>query len=79
MLGLLSVRESAVRQVRVTRWGHAMPVARPRFISDGSADLIRSTMNGNTHFVNQDNFALPAVENSVLEAHRVAREIDGLL
>src|SRR3954447_3760322 len=35
MLSLLSVPESAIRQVRVTRWGHAMPLARPGLIYNG--------------------------------------------
>lgn len=79
VLSLLNMPESAVRQVRMTRWGHAMPVARPGFIAQGTADILRAPLGGNIHFVNQDNFALPAVENSLLEARRVAREIDELL
>lgn len=78
-LDLLEVPVSAVRQVRLTRWGHAMPIARPGFIADGHSDRIRAALHDNTHFVNQDNFALPAVENCLLEAERVAREVDRLL
>lgn len=78
-LTMLGLPESSVRQIRLTRWGHAMPVARVNFIADGQADLVRRPINGNVHFVNQDNFALPAVENSVLEAKRVADLIDRLL
>lgn len=59
-------------QVRMTRWGHAMPIARPFLIALGVADRVRSTLGGNIHFVNQDNWALPAVENSLLDARTVA-------
>lgn len=75
MLALLDVPESAVRQVRLTRWGHPMPIARPNFIADGHADRIRRPLGDNIHFVNQDNWALPAVENSLLEAQTTARLI----
>ncbi|MCC6358980.1 MAG: FAD-dependent oxidoreductase [Phycisphaerales bacterium] len=75
MLGLLDVPESAVRQVRLTRWGHAMPLARPGMIADGVADELRRPFLDRIYFANQDNWALPAVENSLLDAHAVATEI----
>jgi hypothetical protein len=76
ILTLLEVPESAVEQVRITRWGHAMPIARPGFIADGDARLVQRPIGGNIHFVNQDNWALPAVENSLLDAQRVAESIE---
>jgi hypothetical protein len=79
MLRLLSVPESAVRQVRLTRWGHAMPIARPWFIAQGFAERFQTPLDGNVHFVNQDNWALPAVENSLLDAQTVAARIDAAL
>ncbi len=79
MLTLLDVPESAVRQVRLTRWGHAMPLARPGFIADGNADRVRSPMGGNIHFVNQDNWALPAAENSLIDARATATAIETAL
>lgn len=74
-LALLNVPESAIRQVRFTRWGHAMPLARPGIIADGIADELRRPFLDRIYFANQDNWALPAVENSLLDAHAVAREI----
>lgn len=79
MLETLGVSKTAVRQVRMSRWGHAMPVARPGFIADGWADKIRAPLGGNIHFVNQDNWALPAVENSLLDAATTAAEIGARL
>jgi hypothetical protein len=76
VLGLLGVAESAVRQVRLTRWGHAMPLAVPQFIADGRAARVQRPLGGCIHFVNQDNWALPAVENSVLDARTVATAIE---
>jgi len=76
VLALLGVPVSAVRQVRLTRWGHAMPLATPQFIADGRAARVQRPLGGCIHFVNQDNWALPAVENSLLDARRVAATID---
>ena len=78
-LRLLGIPESAVRQIRLTRWGHAMPLAAPHFIADGHAEQFLAPYDGGIHFANQDNWALPAVENSLLDALRVATEIDDAL
>jgi len=79
MLSLLDVPESAVRQVRLTRWGHAMPVARPGFISNGTVETAHRPIGDNLFFANQDNWALPAVENSLLDAKTVTDKIRGML
>ena len=78
-LQLLGLPESAIEQIRVSRWGHAMPIARPRIIADGIAEELLRPFQERIYFVNQDNWALPAVENSLLDAGAVAREIKGLL
>lgn len=75
MLGVLNVPVGSVRQVRLTRWGHAMPISRPGFIADGTADHVRRPMEGMIWFVNQDNWALPAVENCLLDAQQVAEQV----
>lgn len=75
MLSLLDVPESAIRQVRLTRWGHAMPIARPYLIANGIAETAARPIDNKVFFVNQDNWALPAVENSVLDAKSVTDTI----
>lgn len=79
MLGLLGVSPGAVRQVRLTRWGHALPIARVGFIADGHVDNLRRPFEGRVYFVNQDNWALPAVENAVLDAAEMTPEISAAL
>jgi len=74
-LGLLGVADSAVRQVRLTRWGHAMPLAKPDFIAGGHAEALLRPFEDGVHFANQDNWALPAVENSLLDAALVAERV----
>ena len=79
MLKLLDVPDSAVRQVRLTRWGHAMPIPHPGFIANGTVETAHRPIGNNLYFVNQDNWALPAVENSLLDAKSVTDTIRGLL
>lgn len=74
-LGLVGLQEQDVMEIRLTRWGHALPLSRVGFIADGSANLVRSAYRDSMHFVNQDNWALPAVENSLLDAFEVAQTI----
>jgi len=79
MLTLLDVPESSIRQVRLTRWGHAMPISRPGLIADGIVQTAARPIDNKVFFVNQDNWALPAVENSVLDAKSVTDQIKRML
>lgn len=79
MLSLLDVPDSAIRQVRLTRWGHAMPIARPGLIADRVVETAARPIDNKVFFVNQDNWALPAVENSILDAKSVTDEIRRML
>jgi len=72
MLTMLNMPESAVKQIRMSRWGHALPVARIGQIFSGVTDHLIRPFGDQVHFANQDNYMLPAVENSILEAKRVA-------
>ncbi len=79
VLELLDVPVSAVAQIRMTRWGHPMPIARPGFYRAGYADILRKPLGERIFFVNQDNWALPAIETSLLEAlHFAPRVAEGL-
>ena len=71
-LSLVGLPDSSVREIRFARWGHAMPLARVGFLTDGIPAIIRAPYRGSVHFANQDNWALPAIENSVLDAFEVA-------
>lgn len=79
LLELVDVPTSAVRQVRLTRWGHGLPIARPNFIASGDAERVRQPFEGVIHFVNQDNWALPAIENSILDAAWAAQNVEAAL
>jgi hypothetical protein len=74
-LPVLGFAARDVIQVRLTRWGHAMPIAAPNLIAGGVIEHVRRPFEGLVYFVNQDNWALPAVENSLLEAEHFAGQI----
>jgi len=78
-LRLLGIPEQTVRQIRLTRFGHAMPLAKPHFIASGMAERFIDPFDGNVHFANQDNWSLPAVENSLMDSLRVAASIQAAL
>ncbi len=78
-LATLNVPASSVRQIRMARWGHAMPIAAPGLIADGVTDELRRPFQDLIHFANQDNWALPAIENSLADAETVADLIDAEL
>jgi hypothetical protein len=78
-LSLVGLDRSAVRQIRLTRWGHAMPVAEPNLIAEGVCERIREPWRERVFFVSQDNWALPAVETCLLEAEAMRPRIERLL
>ena len=75
MLSLLQLHASDVRQVRMTRWGHAVPVSLPNLIANNDVQYLHRDINERIFFVNQDNWALPAVENCLLDAEMAVPKI----
>jgi hypothetical protein len=66
---MLKVSDTKVKQIRMTRWGHAMPIHAQGIIKSGICEEVRRpTMDERLYFVQQDNWALPAVENCLLDA-----------
>lgn len=70
----IGIGEAAVAGVRVTRWGHSLPLSRVGYISDGTLDRIGAPL-GNIHFANQDNYMNPAFETSFAAAARAAAAV----
>jgi NAD(P)-binding Rossmann-like domain len=67
-LEVVGLSANDIEQVRLTRWGHAMPYAQPGQIADGIAEIVRRPIAERIWFVNQDNWLLPAVETCLEEA-----------
>ncbi len=79
LLGVTNTPVSAVKEIRLTRWGHAMPISEPGFIASGAPQQLLRPYEGAVYFVNQDNWALPAVENCLIDANNIMPEIDAAL
>ncbi len=77
MLDIVGVSSQDVASIRMTRWGHAMPYARPGAYSGDLCDILRRPISDRLWFANQDNWLLPAVETCLSEASWVAQNMPG--
>ncbi|MGD9790579.1 MAG: NAD(P)-binding protein [Phycisphaerales bacterium] len=75
LLGLMGVNEQRVRQLRLARWGHSMPISTPGFIASGTPEIFRRPYLNRVYFAHSDNWALPAVETALLEAKSQADRV----
>lgn len=76
LLRALNIPESAVAGVRMTRWGHSLPVAAKGLVASGILD-VASRSTGRIHFANQDNWASPCIETAESVARAAADAIRG--
>jgi hypothetical protein len=79
MVKLIGMTVEDIVQVRLTQWGHAMPLAESGFIAGGRAMEVQRPIDDRIFFVNQDNWALPAVENSLLDAENYTAQLRATL
>lgn len=79
ILPLLGLREEDVADLRVARWGHALPVAATGLIAQGTIDRLREPFHERVFFAQQDNWALPALETAALEALHWAGQAERVL
>ena len=75
LLTLVGVTASDVAQIRMARWGHAMPYARPGAYAGNLCETLRRPVADRIWFANQDNWLLPAVETCLAEAAWVAANV----
>lgn len=79
ILPLLGISASAITDIRVTRWGHPLPLAATNLIADHVTDTIRAPFRKRVFFVEQDNWALPALETCVAEAAAITPAVRRVL
>jgi phytoene dehydrogenase-like protein len=75
ILPLLGLGRAEVAGIRLARWGHALPVAATGLIAGGTVDRLRRPFRDGMFFVQQDNWALPALETAVSEAFHWAPHV----
>lgn len=68
ILGLLGLSSADVAEVRVSRFGHALPLAAKGLVADGTLAIARRTFGDRVFFVEQDNWALPSLETCLVSA-----------
>lgn len=75
ILPALGVAEDRLVGIRLTRWGHPLPLAATGLVRAGVPGRLREPFRGRVFFVEQDNWALPAIETSLEEALHFAPRI----
>lgn len=75
VLKMLNLTPADVAGVRLTRWGHSMPLARTGMIASGMAEKASAPIAGKVFFAQQDNWVNPCLEvcqeTAVLAAEQV--------
>ena len=79
ILPLMKVKPSQVVDLRLTRWGHALPLSWKGVFKDGVPATLRKPFKNRVFFVEQDNWVYPATETGVTEAATWAPEIKKVL
>lgn len=73
ILKSLKLSHKNIKGLRMTRWGHAMPLARVGMLSSGTAEAAHQAIQKKIYFVNQDNLVNPCFE-SVFRSMKIAVE-----
>ena len=78
VLGLLRYRAEDVVDIRVSRWGHPLPLGQPGLIADGVSTALRQPFRKRVFFAEQDNWSFPALETAVVESLAFAPSAKGV-
>ncbi|MGZ3695729.1 MAG: hypothetical protein ACXWQO_16640, partial [Bdellovibrionota bacterium] len=70
-LSALGMKGNSIDGIRITRWGHSLPLAQPGLLSGETLDLLRAP-HGKIAFANQDNYMSPAFESCFAAAKEAA-------
>jgi protoporphyrinogen oxidase len=73
----LGIDGNKVEGVRITRWGHALPVAEVGALANGMIDTLSAPI-GKIFFANQDNYLNPAFESAFGAAEIAAAAVKNL-
>lgn len=79
ILPLLGIAPNRLFDLRIARWGHPLPVAAKGLIAEGVVDRVHAPFRERVFFIEQDNWALPAIETSLAEAERWTPRVKAFL
>lgn len=81
ILPLVGVAPEKIVDMRITRWGHPLPMAQQGLFADGTLDRISAPFKERVFFVEQDNWMLPSFEtgttDAIFTAPKVRKAIQG--
>ena len=76
ILPVLAVDAGMIKEIRIARWGHPLPLAEVgNFSGQGKVDLLRAPFKGVVYFTNQDNWTLPGFEGLFDSALATSAEV----
>jgi protoporphyrinogen oxidase len=70
------LRESDIEDIRLTRWGHPMLIARPGQLADGTMERARAPLEGGLFFAHTDIQGAPAIENALVSAFGAVEAVE---
>ncbi len=79
VLPLLGLKASTVSGLRLTRWGHALPLAQKGFFQGDNVDQLRKPFRDRVFFVEQDNWAYPSLQTGATDAAFFAPQVKAVL
>ncbi|MGE3975552.1 MAG: FAD-dependent oxidoreductase [Bdellovibrionales bacterium] len=75
ILPALNIPVRSLEGLRITRWGHPIPICEKGAFANGKIPLIRKPFRDRLFFVEQDNWLTPAFETCFEEAHYWAEKV----
>lgn len=75
LLGPLGYSEKDLVDIRLTRWGHPLPLAQKGLFVNKIVDQVHKPFGERVFFAEQDNWMIPALETCAAEAFRVSEQI----
>ncbi len=79
ILAPLGLKQEDIMGMRLTRWGHALPVTSVGIHTSGILEEMNRPIDGRIFFANQDNFVDPCFESSMLAAQEAADQVRKIL
>lgn len=79
ILPMFNLRQTDIADLRLTLWGHALPVAAQGIYSDNTIDQLRAPFRGRIFFIEQDNWAYPSTQTGGTDSILLRDEIRKVL
>ena len=79
IMKVFNVSTSAIRDIRLARWGHPIVLAAKGLLARGTVVRASQSIEKRIFFCNQDNWALPSVETCLSVALNIAPQVEEVL